>query len=82
MPTCASHVFLSIGRKHIITRQLLPPEDFAQLRARAAVSSARTQELIEQLRELQTRTTSLHTENARLRDEVGFLEIVLRLFSA
>jgi hypothetical protein len=56
----------------------LPPEDLAQLRARAAVSSARARELIKQLRELEALMTSLRAENARLQSEVCFLRLARR----
>jgi uncharacterized protein (DUF3084 family) len=50
----------------------LPPEDLAQLRARAADAAARLRELVKQSRELRAQAASLYAENARLRGEVHF----------
>jgi uncharacterized protein (DUF3084 family) len=53
----------------------LPPEDLAQLRARAADAAARLRELVEQSRELRVQAASLCAKNAMLRNELLFRQL-------
>ena len=60
------------------TSRLLPVEDLAQCRERAAAAAARTKELIEEARAAREHAVSLLAENQMLLDKIRFRKMARR----